>query len=65
MENKKKQNISKVYCSKCDLIFDSRQKFEKHLERHTSNYTCETCPIDVMIGKFVGIFRRKTDSNLE
>lgn len=65
MEKSRKQNVSKVYCSKCDLIFDSRARFEKHLEKHSSNTTCETCPIDTAIAKFVNLFRRKSHSNLE
>jgi len=65
VDNSRKQNVTKVYCSTCDLIFESRARFEKHLERHSSNFECEICPIDTVIGKFVDFFRRKSHSNLE
>ncbi len=60
-----KSNVSKVYCEKCDLVFESREKFEKHLERHSSSVTCEICPIDTVIAKFVNLFKRKSSRNLE
>ncbi len=65
MENSKKHNVTKVYCSNCDLIFESREKFERHLDKHYSSVTCEACPIDTAIAKFVNLFRRKSQSNLE
>lgn len=57
--------IAKVYCEKCDLIFKSREKFEKHLTSHSSSITCEVCPIDTVIAKFVDLFKRKSSRNLE
>jgi len=60
-----KNNVSKVYCTRCDLIFDSRKTFEKHLLKHSSNVLCETCPIDIAISKFVNLFKRKSSHNLE
>jgi hypothetical protein len=60
-----KNNTSKVYCTKCDLIFESRTKYEKHLEKHSSNVACEVCPIDTAISKFIGIFKKKSSHNLE
>ncbi|TAK29308.1 MAG: hypothetical protein EPO37_00030 [Nitrosarchaeum sp.] len=60
-----KNNISKVYCTRCDLIFDSRKTFEKHLIKHSSDVLCETCPIDTAISKFVNLFKRKSSHNLE
>jgi hypothetical protein len=60
-----KNNVIKVYCSKCDLIFESRKKFEKHLDDHNHAISCETCPVDVAISKFVNLFRRKSSQNLE
>lgn len=55
----------KVYCEKCDLIFGSREKFEKHLESHSLSIYCETCPIDTAISKFTNLFKRKSSHNLE
>ncbi len=60
-----KNNVTKVYCEKCDLIFESREKFEKHFDRHSSNVTCEVCPIDIVISKFVNMFKRQSSRNLE
>ena len=65
MEKPRKYNVSKVYCSKCDLIFDSREKFERHFDAHSSTITCEECPVDTAIAKFVNLFRRKSHNNLE
>ncbi len=58
MEKLSKNNVNKVYCEKCDLVFDSREKFEIHLERHSQSVSCETCPIDTVIAKFVNLFKR-------
>ena len=58
MEKFSKNNVSKVYCEKCDLIFDSREKFEIHLASHSQSVSCETCPIDTVIAKFVNLFKR-------
>ena len=60
-----KNNITKVYCTKCDLIFDSRKTFEKHLTKHSSNVLYEACPIDIIVSKFVNLFKRKSPHNLE
>ncbi len=65
MEKPRKHNVTKVYCSRCDIIFDSREKFERHFYVHSSNVTCEACPIDTAIAKFVNLFRRKSHNNLE
>ena len=58
-------NVNKVYCEKCDLVFDSREKFSKHLDSHSSGVACEMCPVDIAIGKFVNLFKRKFSRNLE
>ena len=50
-----KNNVAKVYCEKCDLIFESREQFEKHFDSHSSNFVCEICPIDTAIAKFVNL----------
>ena len=60
-----KNNVAKVYCEKCDLIFESRERFEKHFDSHSSNFVCEICPIDMAIAKFVNLFKRKSSRNLE
>ena len=60
-----KNNLTKVYCEKCDLILESREKFEKHLDSHTAGIACEVCPIDTAIAKFLNLFRRKSSHNLE
>jgi len=65
VEKYRKHNVSKVYCAKCDLIFNSREKFEKHFDGHSSGVTGEACPVDTVIGKFVNLFRRKSHNNLE
>ena len=65
MEKPRKNNVTKVYCSKCDLVFESRGKFENHIDSHYSNVACEICPVDTAIAKFVNLFRRKSHNNLE
>ena len=65
MKKPSKNNVAKVYCEKCDLVFESREKFEKHFDRHSSNIACETCPVDTAIAKFVNLFKRKSSQNLE
>jgi hypothetical protein len=65
MEKYSKNNVTKVYCTRCDLIFESRAKFEKHLVRHSSNISYEVCPIDTVLSKFTSLFKRKSSRNLE
>ena len=65
MNKPSKNNVSKVYCVTCDLIFESREKFEKHLDSHSSKVVCDVCPIDTVIAKFVNIFKRNSSRNLE
>ena len=65
MKKSSKNNLSKVYCEKCDLVLESREKFEKHLDGHSGNIVCEVCPIDTAIAKFINLFRRKSSHNLE
>jgi hypothetical protein len=60
-----KNNVFKIYCEKCDLVLESREKFDKHLESHSSSVACEVCPIDTAIAKFVNLFKRKPSRNLE
>lgn len=65
MRKSTKNNLVKVYCEKCDLVFNSREKFEKHLDNHSLNAACEICPIDIAIAKFMNLFKRKSSRNLE
>ena len=58
-------NNTKIYCEKCDLILNSREKFLKHLETHSSTIPCDVCPIDIVIDKFVNLFKKKPSHNLE
>lgn len=65
MDKNLRKNINKVYCERCDLVFESREKFENHFDNHSSSIPCEVCPIDTVIEKFLNLFRRKSTSNLE
>ncbi|HEY5736195.1 MAG TPA: hypothetical protein VIS47_06520 [Nitrosopumilus sp.] len=65
MKKSPKNHINKIYCEKCDLILESREKFEKHLDSHSSSFVCEVCPIDTAIAKFMNLFKRKSSRNLE
>ena len=65
MEEFPKNKITKVYCSRCDCIFESRKEFEQHFEKHNSGISCETCPIDDVISKLTKLFKRKSTHNLE
>jgi len=58
-------NNTKIYCEKCDLILNSREKFLKHLETHSSTILCDVCPIDTVIDKFVNLFKKRFSHNLE
>ena len=62
MEEPAKNNSTKVYCSRCDMIFESRKKFQSHLDVHSSDSSssCEQCPIDTVIAKLVGLFRLRS-----
>ena len=65
MKKPSNSNATKVYCEKCDLILNSREKFLKHLETHSSTIPCDVCPIDTVIEKFVNLLRRTYSKNLE
>jgi len=58
-------NNTKVYCEKCDLVLNSREKYLKHLETHSSTIPCDVCPIDTVIEKFVNLLRKTSSKNLE
>lgn len=53
-----KENVSKIYCEKCDEVFNSKQKYEDHLSKHSSGVSCESCPIDSVLGKIIGLFKK-------
>ena len=53
-----KENVSKIYCEKCDKIFNSKQKFDEHSSKHSSGVSCESCPIDTVLGKIIGLFKK-------
>ncbi len=53
-----KENVSKIYCEKCDEVFNSKQKYEDHLSKHSSGISCESCPIDSVLGKIIGLFKK-------
>ena len=65
MKNFSNSNNGKIYCEKCDLILNSREKFLKHLDTHSSTIPCDVCPIDTIIGKFLNIFKKKSSHSLE
>ena len=57
MDDNTKRSHEKVYCDKCDKVFDSKAEYERHNDRHVG--ICETCPIDTAISKLVGLFKRR------
>ena len=57
VEQRRKNNVTKVYCLQCDSVFENREKFEKHFEKH-SGVSCESCPLDVAVQKFTNLFKR-------
>ena len=52
------KKYQKVYCEKCDSVFNSRSDYFRHYERHVSGYVYESCPIDIIIEKFVKLLKR-------
>ena len=58
-------NNKKIYCEQCDLVLNSREKFLKHLQTHSSTIPCDVCPIDTAIDKFVNLFKKKSSHSLE
>ena len=55
----RKENVSKVYCEKCDIVFDSKAKYEKHYDEHTGGVVSESCPLDIAVSKILSLFRKK------
>ena len=59
MENSSsKKNVSKIYCEKCNEVFESKKKYEIHLANHTAGVSCESCPIDTVVDKIIGLFKK-------
>ena len=57
-DSERKETRSKIYCEKCDTVFDSRKKYDAHYSKHDSGIYCESCPLDVAVSKFVNLFKR-------
>ncbi|MEK6944917.1 MAG: hypothetical protein AABX15_00695 [Thermoproteota archaeon] len=57
MDELTKKTASKIYCEKCDTVFDSKKKFDEH--KHNSQVSGESCPLDSAVQKFANLFRRK------
>ena len=53
-----KENVSKIYCEKCDEVFNSKQKYDDHNSIHSSGVSCESCPIDTVMDKIIGLFKK-------
>jgi len=53
-----RENVSKIYCEKCDKIFNSNEKYDAHYSEHSSGVSCESCPLDMVLGKIIGLFKR-------
>ncbi len=53
-----RENVSKIYCEKCDKIFNSRENYDAHYSEHSSGVSCESCPLDSVLGKIIGLFKR-------
>ena len=49
---------AKVYCERCDSVFESREKFERHMESVHSGTACEVCVIDAAISRILGFFKK-------
>ena len=59
MDKTPRENVSKIYCEKCNNIFESREKYDAHYSKHSSNVSCESCPIDMVLEKFLRLFKRQ------
>lgn len=49
---------TKVYCEKCDSVFSSREKFDRHLDSVHGQAGCDVCVIDMALSKILGLFKR-------
>ena len=50
--------MSKVYCERCNSVFGSREKFDRHMESAHSQAGCDVCVIDAALSKIAGFFKR-------
>ncbi len=57
-KSSEKANISKIYCEKCNQIFNSKQQYDKHYSRHSLDSSSQSCPIDTVLGKIFGLFKK-------
>jgi len=58
-EYSKRTKVSKVFCEKCNCVFDSKEKFDEHIVQHSpSAICCESCPIDMAIEKIKSFFKK-------
>lgn len=53
-----KSKVSKIYCEKCNEVFSSKNQFDKHFVRHSSGISSQSCPIDTVLGKILGLFKK-------
>ena len=58
MGTEKKTNVTKIYCDQCDSVFNSKEKFNEHLEKH-SDVSCEFCPVDLVVNKIKDLIKRR------
>ena len=58
MDEAPKEKISKIYCEKCNEVFGSKEKYDAHHSKHSSNSSCDSCPIDMVVDKILGLFKR-------
>ena len=58
-DSTKKERVSKVYCEKCDSVFDSQQKYDEHYSKHSSGVSCESCPLDMAVEKILSLFKKR------
>jgi len=58
IESHKKENVAKIYCEKCDSIFESKTKYQEHYQEHLG-ISCESCPIDSVMQKIVNLFKKR------
>ena len=53
-----KASVSKIYCEKCNEVFNSKQQYDKHSSSHSSGVSSQSCPLDTVLGKIVGLFKK-------
>ena len=50
--------MTKVYCEKCNDVFGSREKFDRHVESVHGESGCDVCIIDAALSKIAGFFKK-------